>query len=98
VKEERSEQLLELLKKGQITEFNKLRGSGFLSLSGADLRDAILRDADLRGAYLSGADLSDANLTRADLSDADLSGAYLRGAKNMPISKEEARERGAIVD
>jgi Pentapeptide repeats (8 copies) len=73
VKEERSEQLLELLKKGQITEFNKLRGSGFLSLS-------------------------DANLTRADLSDADLSGAYLRGAKNMPISKEEARERGAIVD
>jgi uncharacterized protein YjbI with pentapeptide repeats len=168
---ETSEQLRELLKKGQITEFNNKRQrigflplnlqSAYLSgvdlsganlsgvdlsravLSGAVLRSTILRDADLSGAnlrdavlsgavlrstILSGVDLSRANLRDADLSgailrstilrDADLSGAILSGvdlsgailsgvdlsgavlsyAKNMPISKEEAKERGAIVD
>jgi hypothetical protein len=133
---ETSEQLRELLKKGQITEFNNKRQRiGFLplnlqsaylsgvdlsgaNLSGVDLSRAVLSGAVLRSTILSGVDLSRANLRDADLSgailrstilrDADLSGAILSGvdlsgavlsyAKNMPISKEEAKERGAIVD
>jgi hypothetical protein len=63
------------------------------NLTGATLIRAILSDADL-----SDADLSDANLKYADLSDADLNGANLLTTKNLPITKEEARERGAIVD
>jgi pentapeptide repeat protein/WD40 domain-containing protein len=49
-----------------------LRG---LSLTGADLTDAVLRDVDLSGADLDGADL-----TRTEVHDSDLSSANLRRA------------------
>jgi uncharacterized protein YjbI with pentapeptide repeats len=71
-------------------------------LTGANLREADLSGANLSGANLSGADLrgvnlSGANLTEADLSGANLSGANLSGAKNLPISRENAIGRGAVI-
>lgn len=61
-------------------------------------RNDCLRFIFLSGANLSGAILTDANLIYANLSGAILRDANLSGAKNMPMSKEEAKERGAIVD
>ncbi|MGH4017464.1 MAG: pentapeptide repeat-containing protein, partial [Pseudonocardiaceae bacterium] len=53
-----------------------LRG---LSLTGADLTEAVLRDVDLSGADLGGADLTRAEVHDSDLSSADLRRADLTG-------------------
>lgn len=68
-----------------------------------NLQGANLKNANLQGASFKSTDLSDANLQGADLKDADLritvnlQNTDLRGAKNLPISIEEAKERGAII-
>jgi uncharacterized protein YjbI with pentapeptide repeats len=63
----------------------------------ANLREAKLREANLWGADLRRVNLSGANLRGANLEKADLEKADLRHTKNLPISVEEARNRGAIV-
>lgn len=104
--------LVKLLKEGRVNEFNEARlrplGGGVIELidadlSGADLTGARLNVANLNsailiGANLRGADLTGANLFVANLNDAILTGAYLRMIHNLPISKEEAKVREAIVD
>ena len=64
------DELVQLLREGQIADFNRIRPKGKIDLS----------DANLHGAILVGADLSVADLFRADLSGADLSGANLSKA------------------
>jgi uncharacterized protein YjbI with pentapeptide repeats len=77
------------------------------NLVGANLLKANLVGANLLKANLVGAHLEDANLVGAHLLRANLVGANLERAKlgrtilsmvkNLPISKEEARKRGAII-
>jgi uncharacterized protein YjbI with pentapeptide repeats len=67
------------------------------NLEKANLWRANLENANLRKANLCGAYLMEANLLGADLEGAKLEGADLRQTKNLPISKDEARERGAII-
>jgi KAP family P-loop domain/Pentapeptide repeats (8 copies) len=82
-----------------------------VDLSGANLKNANLTGAELEGANLTGADLSGANLknanltgaelTEANLDNANLDGSILQGAdcdfiKNLPISRADARIRGAV--
>jgi hypothetical protein len=72
------------------------------NLSNANLSGSNLSNANLSGSNLSNANLSNANLSKADLSDADLSGANLYGSIlskvfYLPISRNEAKKRGAII-
>jgi uncharacterized protein YjbI with pentapeptide repeats len=78
------------------------------NLAGANLSEATLNNANLLGANLHSAnvdrtDLTNARLDYADLDgvqnfqNANLKGADLRNAKNLPISKSEAKSKGAIV-
>jgi hypothetical protein len=67
------------------------------NLEGADLMHALLSRANLEGANLRRASLRRADLYRAQLLGANLKGANLHQTKNLPISEEEARERGAII-
>ncbi len=62
------------------------------SLQNTNMQNANLENANLRGANLSGADLQGANLNNADLLETNLS-----NVQNLPISKEEAQQRGAIT-
>lgn len=65
------DELVTLLKNGNIAEFNKRRKPfRILDLSGADLSGV-----DLRGANLQGT-----NFTGANLTGAKLEGAYIQGA------------------
>lgn len=88
--------LLELLRAGQVDEFNARRGQRVtLDLFAADLAGLALPGVDLSNANLekadlSGADLSGANLARANLSGADLTGADLRGAVAIRARLREA--------
>ncbi|MDH3278838.1 MAG: pentapeptide repeat-containing protein [Nitrosopumilus sp.] len=63
------------------------------SLQNVNLQNANLENANLRGANLSGADLQGVNLNNADLLETNLS-----NVQNLPISKEETRQRGAITE
>ncbi|MEM2159763.1 MAG: pentapeptide repeat-containing protein [Candidatus Nitrosotenuis sp.] len=69
-----------------------------------NLQGANLKNANLQGASFKSTDLSGANLQGADLKGADLritvnlQNMDLRGVKNLPISIEEAKERGAIIE
>jgi hypothetical protein len=153
-----NEKLLDLLNRGDIEQFNRLRSSvDYLSLrgidlskmrlhganlSGCDLRETNLRETDLSSAFLTTAnlydanlsyanlhravlhraqlihcnlyntnlkqtDLSSANLSESDCSEADLELANmssailkltnLRSAKNLPIPKQVAAEKGALI-
>jgi uncharacterized protein YjbI with pentapeptide repeats len=77
------------------------------NLQFAHLKHATLSNTNLKNTNLSNANLENANLGGADLSGADLNGAILKNAnlldanftntKNISISTEEARQRGAIV-
>jgi len=73
-------------------------------LWGVNLQGANLQNANLKEVSLRSADLSNANLQNADLEGADipitvnLSNTDLRNVKNLPISVEDAKERGAIID
>jgi len=79
-------QLAKLLQEGNIGDFNKLRPTGRLNLSGLDLSGlnlsgVDLRDADLTRAILKGADLTGALFQRAVLDRADLTRSKVSGAK-----------------
>ncbi|GKS67065.1 hypothetical protein YTPLAS73_06120 [Nitrosarchaeum sp.] len=74
----------------------------FANLKYADLRDASLQNtnmqnANLENANLRGTNLSGADLQGANLKNADLLGTNLSNVQNLPISKEEAKQRGAIT-
>jgi len=74
-----------LLEAGKVAEFNRLRPTGELDLSGIDLsgrslRGACLDDALLARAALMRCDLAGASFRRAVLDRSDLSGATLTGA------------------
>jgi len=79
---------------GANMQFVKLKYASLhnTSLQNTNLQNANLDNANLRGANLSGADLQGANLDNAVLLDANLS-----NVQNLPISKEEAIQRGAIT-
>lgn len=88
------------------TDLRKLNFDGanmqFANLEYADLRDASLQSTDMQNANLENANLRGANLSGADLQgvnmkNADLLGANLSNVQNLPISTEEARQRGAII-
>jgi len=103
------EDLIKLLKDGEIKKFNKvvdLKSCGGqwedlpkindkLDLSEADLSEANLSGADLSEANLSGADLFEANLSEADLPEADLSEADLSEADLSWANLSEANLYGA---
>lgn len=69
----------------------------------ANLQGANLQNSKLNEVYFKSTDLSNANLQGADLESGDLpitvnlQNTDLRNVKNLPISIEEAKERGAIV-
>ena len=80
-----NELLYQLLKRGQIEEFNQHRREGMTcNLTGKDLRGLDLRGLDTRGL-----DLSNCHLRHADLRGLDLSNCPMRGA-----SISEARISG----
>lgn len=88
------------------TDLRKMNFDGanmeFANLEYADLRDARLQNTNMQNANLENADLRGANLSGADLqganlNNADLLGTNLSNVQNIPISKEEARQRGAIT-
>jgi pentapeptide repeat protein len=72
-------EVLDLLKNGNIVDFNKKRRNK--EFSDLNLENADLENADLLGANLEGAKLMDANLRNANLRDAYLMDANLRNAK-----------------
>ena len=82
-------------------------------LARSDLDDAIftgasLQHANLQGAFMSNADFKNANLQHANLQGADLRNANLENTdllfanlidvRNLPISNDEAKLRGAILE
>ena len=67
------------------------------NLQNANMKDVDLFSANLENANLRYADMSDSNLHGANLNNANLISANLENAKSLPISNEQARERGAIV-
>ncbi len=73
--------LVQLLKSGDVEEFNRIRPPVL------DLRWSELNDLVLPGVNFSGADLRQTNLARTDLTGANLRGAIL----------EEANLQGAIL-
>ena len=88
------------------TNLGKLNFDGanmqFANLEYADLHDASLQNtnmqnANLENANLRGANLPGAYLQGANLNNADLLGTNLSNVQNLPISAEEARQRGAIT-
>lgn len=98
---------MQLLKTGNINEFNAVREEGNIQislrnedLSATNLRGINLHDADLIRAKfveskLNGADLQGVKLTGADLSRSDLSGADLRGANLSEANLTKSILRGA---
>ena len=67
------------------------------TLLGASLHDVTFNEANLKNADLSGADVSGADFKDTDLNETDLYQTELQGAKNLPISKDTAKSKGAIV-
>jgi uncharacterized protein YjbI with pentapeptide repeats len=97
-------QILMLLQKGRIDEFNRrvVDESMQLDLIGADLEGADLEGADLEGARLlgaklQGAKLQGADLTGAKLQGADLTGANLTGARLQLATLDDANLMSAFL-
>lgn len=68
------------------------------NLSYAYLVKANLQNANLKKANLKGANLRDADLTGADLTDAELRFAIFNSATVLPFSREEALQRGMVLE
>lgn len=83
------------------------------NFEGANMQYANLKHTNLQGANLAGANLLGANLVGTNLKNANLSGANLQGAildnanllntnllnvQNLPISADDAKKQGAIVN
>ena len=67
-------------------------------LSNADLRNANLTNANFDSTLLDGTNFQGSDLKDANLENANLKNTILKNVKNLPISREEAIERKAIVD
>jgi len=70
------EDLLNLLKKGAIEEFNESRAydeKAFLDLTEIDLKDVVLSGANFEKTDLSGSDFSESELNNVNFSGSDLS-------------------------
>ena len=83
LRQEEKQQLLELLRKGNVKQFNAMRQERNKSspdLSNANLSGAKLKDANLSCADLSGANLESANLWATNFNSANLEGAKLQKA------------------
>ena len=104
--------LIRLLRKGNVQEFNQLRLQSNVSpldlsdvnlpdanLSGFDLSQVILRRAILTNANLSGATLTDATLTNANLSGANISRANISrdNRSGAPLSTAQEQEESPYV-
>jgi uncharacterized protein YjbI with pentapeptide repeats len=86
---------LNLLRNGQVTEFNKYLAQGIpIHLPFEELSDFDLHDFDLRGSLFFMSQLSKANLSKAKLSEAYLYGADLSEAKlsEADLSKADLSE------
>jgi uncharacterized protein YjbI with pentapeptide repeats len=93
------EDLVELLKAGQVDEFNAKRSRrAQVDLFAADLAGAQMSGADLSGVNLEKADLSDADLSDAILARANLSGADLSNANLTGVMAVQVRLREAMVE
>ena len=68
------------------------------SLQHANLQEAFMSNADFKNANLQHANLQGADLKNANLENADLLFTNLIDVKNLPISNDKARLRGAIID
>ena len=73
------------------------------NLKNTNFTYSIILDSDLSHANMYNADLSFANFTLTDftganLTNANLSQTDLRYVKNLPISTDEAKEKGALID
>ena len=83
--EQKQDPMYQLLKQGQIEEFNRRRAAGEAcnlenaDLRGVDLRDLDARDLSLAGAYLRNADLRGLNLRSTDLEGASINSAKISG-------------------
>ncbi len=82
-------------RKGQVIEFlyaSQLINAGLsvVSLSQADLTNAILDNTNLQQANLADANLTGARLTKANLMKADFSGANLTGARMVKANLQGA--------
>lgn len=78
----KNDALYQLLREGQIEEFNKRKAAG----ESADLTACDFRHVDLRGIDASGLDFSDCyfhqtDLRGVDLRQAEMQGASINGAK-----------------
>ncbi|MCG7930340.1 MAG: pentapeptide repeat-containing protein [Candidatus Thiodiazotropha lotti] len=74
--------MYQLLKHGQVEEFNERRSAGEeCSLEGADLRGVDLRALDARGLNMADAYLRHADLRGVDLRQTILEGASINSAK-----------------
>jgi len=66
-------------------------------LTGANLSGADLTETEMIDAIITEADLTGADLTSADLTRIEITGTDLRNVRNLTISKEDAKQSGAIV-
>lgn len=71
-----SDRMYQLLREGNITEFNTAKASG----DTADLTGCDFRNVDLRGIDAQGLDFSDCYFRQADLRGVDFRGTRLEGA------------------
>ncbi|MBV9177240.1 MAG: pentapeptide repeat-containing protein [Nitrososphaeraceae archaeon] len=69
----------------------------YLILRHCNLYNANLRQTDLSSANLSESDCSEADLELANMSTAILKLTNLRNAKNLPIPRHVAAEKGALI-
>ncbi|MES9863163.1 MAG: pentapeptide repeat-containing protein [Candidatus Thiodiazotropha sp. LLP2] len=80
--EHKQDPMYQLLKHGQVDEFNQRRAAGeACNLVNADLRGVDLRELDAKELNLSGAYLRHADLRGVDLRLTNLEGASISGAK-----------------
>jgi uncharacterized protein YjbI with pentapeptide repeats len=80
--EQKLDPMYQLLKHGQVEEFNRRRAAGErCDLTNADLRSADLRELNAKDLDLSGAYLRHADLRGVDLRDTNLEGTSISGAK-----------------
>ncbi len=74
-----SEQKLQLLKEGKLTEFKNIHDNLNFHAPFEDLSRIYLKEVNLERTFLFKADLTEADLTKADLTKADLTKAKLLG-------------------
>lgn len=67
-------------------------------LQGTIFKGAILENANFQDSFLFNTDLENADLKNANLENTGMHGTNLIAVKNLPISIEDAKKRGAVVE